>query len=138
MLMSHFDYVSIAVHDAVPPTDEEWERWLEHFRGRADGRALVESFEGAGPNAKQRKALAEGARGVALRAAIMTDSTVARGIVTALSWLGIPQRAFLPGNFQQAGDFLGLTKDELAQAVDEVHRLRVEMNRAHESVHPHV
>jgi hypothetical protein len=130
--MSHFDRVAIAVHDEVPPTDEEWERWVEYFRGRTEGRALVETHEGAGPNAKQRKVLAERTRGIDLRAAILTDSLVARGIVTAIAWLGIPQRALPPGQYQQAGDFLGLTKEELAHATDEIGRLRIVLNRARE------
>jgi hypothetical protein len=129
MLMSHFDRVSLAVHDSAPPTDDEWERWMAYYRGRTQGRALVESHEGAGPNAKQRKLLAERTQGVDLRAAILTDSLVARGIVTAIAWLGIPQAAFPPGHFQQAGDFLGLTKEELQRAVDEINRLRIEMQR---------
>jgi hypothetical protein len=132
MLFTHFDRVLIAVHDAVPPTDEEWESWLELFRGRTQALVLVESFHGAGPNAKQRKMLGERMQGIELGAAIMTDSTVTRGIVTALSWLGMPQRAFLPGNYYQAGKYLGLTNDELARAVDELRRLQTDMNRAHE------
>jgi hypothetical protein len=135
MLFTHFDRVLIAVHDADPPTDEEWERWMELFRGRTETLVLVESFDGAGPNAKQRRVLAERTQGIDFGAAIMTDSTVARGIVTALSWLGMPQRAFSPGNYKQAGLYLGLTKEELERAVAEVLRLRTEMNRAHGAVH---
>jgi hypothetical protein len=129
MLMSQFDRVAIAVHDAVPPTDEEWDRWMRYYDGRTEGRALVESYEGAGPNAKQRKVLAERTQGIDLRAAILTDSLVVRGIVTAIAWLGIPQRAFPPGHFQQAGEFLGLTHDELARAIEEINRLRIELHR---------
>jgi hypothetical protein len=134
MLMSHFDRVAIAVHDEVPPTDEEWELWLLFFNGRTEVRALVESYEGAGPNAKQRRVLAERTQGIDVRAAILTDSLVVRGIVTAIAWLGLPQRAFPPGHFQQAGEFLGLTKDELTRGVDELSRLRIQLRREHEAV----
>ncbi|HET6331755.1 MAG TPA: hypothetical protein VFG30_01010 [Polyangiales bacterium] len=130
MLMSQFDRVAIAVHDSVPPTDDEWERWMLFYQGRTEGRALIESYEGAGPNAKQRKALADRTQGIDLRAAILTDSLVVRGIVTAIAWLGIPQHAFPPGHFQQAGEFLGLTRDELSRAIEEINRLRSELHRA--------
>lgn len=129
MLMAHFGRVAIAVHDHVPPTDEEWDRWLNAYEGRNEARALIESNAGVGPNARQRKILAERSQGKDVRAAILTGSLVVRGIVTAVAWLGIPQRAFPPDHFRQAGEFLGLTSEELTQAVEELYRLREVLKR---------
>jgi hypothetical protein len=132
MLMSHFDRVAVAVHDSVPPTDNEWDRWLSYYRSRPGlpARALIESQHGVGPNATQRKLLIEDTRNIDVRAAILTDSLVVRGIVTAIAWLGIPQRAFPTGQFRQAGEFLQLTDLELARAVEEIAKLRAQVARA--------
>jgi hypothetical protein len=130
MLMFHFDRVAVAVHDAIPPTDDEWDRWLARFRERhgLEMRVLVESNDGAGPNAKQRKALAAFTHQVDIRAAVLTDSVLVRGIITAIAWLGIRQRGFPMGHYAQAGEFLGLTSDELAQAMEQIAKLRVQLS----------
>ena len=128
MLMAHFDRVAIAVHDDIPPTDEEWARWIAYYEGRKQGRALVESKHGAGPNVMQRKLMADAIRGIDIRAAILTESLVVRGMVTAIAWLGIPQRAFLPGQYIEASSFLGLTDSERVRAIDELSRLRNDLS----------
>ena len=135
MLMTHFDRVAVAVHDTVPPTDEEWERWIAYYKmsERSEGRALIESRHGAGPNAKQRKAMAEAIKGRDIRAAVLTESLIVRGIVTAIAWLGIPQRAFPTGQYEEAASFLGFTPDERSRAIDELFKLRAELERISEA-----
>lgn len=135
MLMAHFDRVGIAVHDSVPPTDEEWARWIALSRdsGSMEGRALIESQHGVGPNAKQRLQMAEAIVGRDIRASILTESLVVRGIVTAIAWLGIPQRAFPLGHYDEALSFLGLTERERERALAELSRLRAELQRSQAS-----
>lgn len=132
MLMVHFDRVGVAVHDNVPPTDEEWARWIALSRdsGLMEGRALIESEHGAGPNAKQRKQMAEAILGRDIRASILTESLVVRGIVTAIAWLGIPQRAFPLGHYDEALNFLELNDTERERALAELSRLRTELQRS--------
>lgn len=133
MLMAHNDRFAIAVHDADAPTDDEWSRWLGHFKERPElreARALIESRDGAGPNAKQRKQLAENTKGVDVRAAVLTESLLVRGIVTAIAWAGIPQRAYALAQYEQAADFLELTPAERAWARAELSKLRSQLAAA--------
>jgi hypothetical protein len=124
MTMGKLDRITLAVHDTSPPTDEQWARWIGLCaEGGGPLRALVESHGGA-PNAKQRKALHEALAGRDMRSAILTDSMIARGVVTALAWLGIPLRAFPLGDYKSAGEYLGLSRQELPAVVEQLRSLR--------------
>jgi hypothetical protein len=128
MATHRFERVVMAVHDHRTPTDDEWGRWVQMCRERAgqDMRGFVESRTGGGPNARQRKELSYALHGVDARSAIFTDSLISRGIVTAISWMGIPIRAFASEDFRNAADYLGLTNEELATALAILPRLREE------------
>ena len=110
-----------------PPTDDEWSRWVEVNRKLRDQklRVIVESHGSrSAPDATQRKTLAEVLQGTDVRVAVLTDSLLTRGIVTALAWLGVPQKAFDFGLHRQAGAYLELTSSELEQILAELPRLR--------------
>lgn len=121
------DRVHVVIHDARPPTDDEWESYLAQLRERRDShpRFFIESY-GGGPDAKQRRALAEVVDKDAMRVAVLTDSIVARGILTALAWLGLPQRAFAIGAQREAIAFLELDEDEAERLLEVLPRLRAE------------
>jgi hypothetical protein len=118
------DRVCLAVLYAKPPSDEEWAAWLALLRTRAgqDARILVETH--SGPNAAQRSALVEATRDLDVRFAILTDSIIVRGIVTALAWLGVPHRAFGTDQHLPAAKYLELTGEELERVHSELPRLR--------------
>ena len=96
-----------------------------------DQRALVESHN-SGPNAAQRKAITDAMRDVDVRVAVMTNSTVVRGIVTALAWLGTRQQAFPLHGERAAAKYLELTPDEFELALEQMPRLRREVGLAEE------
>jgi hypothetical protein len=109
------------------PTDSEWDRWIEMYgprKGR-EMRVVVEAHN-SGPNAKQRKKLSDALKGDDCRVAVMTESTFVRGIITALAWLGIPQRGFPVDAHLQAANYLELEELELEQVMRELPRLRRE------------
>jgi hypothetical protein len=120
------DRVCLAVLYAKPPTDEEWTAWIALLRTRAgrDARILVETQ--SGPNAAQRSALVEATRDLDVRFAILTDSIIVRGIVTALAWLGVPHRAFGSDEHLRAAEYLELAPEELERVQRELPRLRQE------------
>jgi hypothetical protein len=127
MTMSSDERVMVCVHDEHAPTDAEWDRWIELLRQRVgrDARVFVET-RGGGPNAKQRKLLADAAKDLDLRSAVLSDSIVVRGILTAIAWLGVPLRAFSPGEYRPAAEYLGLTQDELQRTFEILAGLRHE------------
>jgi hypothetical protein len=46
----------------------------------------------------------------------LTSSALTRGAVTAISWLGIPVRAFKPDSWSEIGEYLELTTIESRDA----------------------
>ncbi|MFT3928543.1 MAG: hypothetical protein QM778_38795 [Myxococcales bacterium] len=126
MAISRLGRVMVAVHDAAPPTDDEWARWvaLVGEPSSPELRLLVETTGQGGPNAKQRKLLAEATHGLDVRCAILSDSLAVRGVITALAWLGLAQRAFVPGDHRGAVDYLGLSPKEYAELLECLPKLR--------------
>jgi hypothetical protein len=52
------------------------------------------------------------------------DSMAVRGVITALAWLGLAQRAFQPRDHRAASEYLGLSTQEFAQIQDTLPGLR--------------
>lgn len=127
MAMRGYGRLMIAVQHAVPPTEDEWQRWLS-FASHAEHelRALVETHGPCGPDARQRQQLAATVRGIDVRTAILTDSVVTRGIVTAIAWFGVSLRAFPHGSTTEAHRYLELTTEEQARVLATLPDLRRE------------
>jgi hypothetical protein len=73
-------------------TDREWREHCEQLRTLArlgtPARAMVIFGVGNGPDARQRQVLADDYKDVGLlKVALLTDSTLARGALTAIGWL---------------------------------------------------
>lgn len=115
----------VTVQSEAEISAEEWKSWLTQITRAGDDRLrlLIESHGGA-PNAAQRREFVEKVRYADTRIAVVTDSALARGVVTALAWLGQPLRAFTLGELAQALDYLALTRDEAESARRELMRLR--------------
>src|SRR5450432_2876646 len=90
------DTIFICYHTAENPTDGEWDKMLTLFLGSLPTmRGVLIFSDGGGPNIAQRERLAEMIKLIP-RTAMVTDSRVARGIMTALSWLGVTQSKTFP------------------------------------------
>lgn len=120
--------ILVACHSVRPPSDLEWSRYLGFIARNIDRiRAVVVHSEGGGPTAMQRRAAAEtwATIGRTPRMAVVTGSTVARGIVTASSWLiGNFIRAFPEGDREGVGAFLGLTRPQTVAAFECIRKMR--------------
>lgn len=90
----------LLVHGSDPPGDAEWQEYVEALRDleRRKGVGVVVLTDGVGPNALQRKMITE----FSMRSAVVTSSRVARGMVTALGWIGVAIKAFAPEQFVDA------------------------------------
>src|SRR5262245_22469365 len=84
------------------PSDAEWQAHIVSAKNPAVQGLLIVTA-GGGPTAAQREQLAR--EKIAAPAAVVTRSVIARGIVTALSWLGQRTRAFAPAKLLDAMDF---------------------------------
>ena len=117
------DRFIIVVHGETAPTDEVWKEYLDYTFNHATSRDIVRHLvitRGASPTSSQRKLHQERAavlldeNPISVRAAIITPSTYARGIVTAISWIIDAPRAFAPKQLEDAMKYLDIPKEHLA------------------------
>jgi hypothetical protein len=112
------------------PTDDEWRKLLDFMGVHKSALRAVIVFVHAndGLSAKQRSELAEVLKGMrrGFRTAVMTDSQVTRGILTALNWLTKKQddsKTFAPDAFDDAMTFLGAGAPESRAVRELAHKL---------------
>jgi hypothetical protein len=119
-LQTRPDVIVTVHHPSFPPNSRDWTQHAqvcdETINDTGMGVTLCYSLvftDGPGPNAMQRKEVADIVRAGKLqtRSAAVSSSMLVRGIVTATSWLGVPVRAFNPTDWHAAFAFAGLTSD---------------------------
>lgn len=123
------DGVLLVVHGHEPPTDEEWEAYLGQVKlvvatGRPRAIAVT---EGGAPSLSQRTQLNRILRGTRAVGAVVSESSLVRGIVTALSWFNRGVRSFSPDALDDACAHLGLSDAQ-------VHQLRGRLDALRESL----
>lgn len=85
--------VLLVVHAPREPTDQEWAEMMSSSDHERLSGAVIIVNDGVRPTPKQRAEIQQRMRrDVPL--AIVTDSLLTRGAVTALGWLGVKVRAF--------------------------------------------
>jgi hypothetical protein len=97
--------ILLCVHADKAPEDAEWDRFVDACAKHPNGRCLVWT-EQAGPTPKQRNRLAERTKNAPLKTAVCLDSTIARGIVTAVSWFNSKIQAFSKSELEAALKYL--------------------------------
>jgi hypothetical protein len=105
--------VVLVVHSKQPPTDEEWDATLVHIPKTHGGRPWLPVLVRAesGPNAMQRARLNIAIKHVRARTAVLHESTMARGVLMALQWIGLQEiQGFHPGDVDGALDYLGIDR----------------------------
>ena len=114
----------VFVAGIAEPTAAEWleyQRRIEPLvrRIRSDGgtiKFLVIADEG-GPNAKQRAAIADMLHGITTRTAVVSNSMIARRMITAFGWLNFAMKGFAPNQVAAAGAYLDLSTEQLQTVV---------------------
>ena len=113
------------VSDAA--TDADWNAMLDRMVANDYPllRVLV-SADGGSPNAAQRQRLADRIGKRPQRGAILTESAVVRGAITAIRWFNpsIDTRAFSPKAFDEAAAFLDVPTSERAALRGAIDRMR--------------
>jgi hypothetical protein len=124
------DDLIVCVGSDTSWSNEDWQSYL-HLLGellpalRERNRPLrVLVFAGeTAPDAKQRGDLKATFAGARQLTATLTNSKLAKYILTALTWLGLPGRAFSPEQGRSAAAYLGLSPSELYEARVAAHAL---------------
>jgi hypothetical protein len=99
------DDTVVGVHTSEAPNDDDWAAWIAATRRALERtgsvRVLVYSL-GGGTTSKQRSEVNELFKDRPQRVAVMLNSRLARGAVTALSWFNPQIKAFDLEQFEDA------------------------------------
>lgn len=125
--------VVVVVHTSLPPSNDEWNNYIQTVvaAGRGHGGDLMRCrqlvmTDGGGPNSAQRAAAQKTAaqvNGEAMPVAVVSSSTLVRGIVTAFNWFNMNMKVFSPVEVRAAFDFLRIsegTGDAIWDALDAI------------------
>lgn len=109
MAFSRMGTCVVLVHSPAPPSDREWAAYVDFLEAqKAQQTKILVVTEGGSPSAAQRARLTEifGKKGVPT--AVLTDSSIVRGVVQALNWfVQGALRAFAPERLEDALVYLG-------------------------------
>jgi hypothetical protein len=101
----------ILVHSEAAPSDKDWGKYIDFIKAqkRPETKILVVGKGGPPPSAAQRAKLATVFEKSGVPTAVLTDSQISRGVVTALNWI-FPQKlaAFPTARLEDALIYVGL------------------------------
>lgn len=123
----------VLCHSKAPPSDEEWEEWIERGRRGAHSGVLVSSAGGA-PNSAQRARLSQmvNVMDAPPPFVLLTESAMVRSVLTAFSWLLTSKqklKALPPSAVGEAIAWLGVSVPE-ARVQEALVRLRGALDAA--------
>jgi hypothetical protein len=122
------DYM-VFVHSEQPPSNAEWSSLMDAFRNATNLRrirVLVFTYGGA-PNARQRAELNDVLRDVRPPVAVVTPSTLARAVCTAIGWFQPRLRAFAPEELPNAFDYLDTNEGDRKVLSRMLREMRLEL-----------
>lgn len=100
----------VLCHNDKTPADADWNAWIA-VSLRNEHRKVLVSSHGGGPSASQRNRLSQArveSGHPPEQVALLSDSSVLRGILTAIAWLtGNNVKAFSPRELTEALRWLG-------------------------------
>ena len=112
------------------PSDAEVEQHIAEAVAMADYISAVlvvaDGENASGPDARQRSKMAQAGL-LRVPTAVVTDSVLARGIMTAVSWLGAQIRGFSHHQLAQAFEFLQLSESVRARVPEQLEAMRGEL-----------
>jgi hypothetical protein len=116
------------------PSDADWDQYVALIRMLPPGqpyRVLVWSLGGS-PTPEQRKRLDDviGGHQKTSRVAVISDSMLVRGIVSAMRVVQPMYQSFSPSNIESAFRYLELSEGEIREASALVKRLQREIGEA--------
>jgi hypothetical protein len=130
LLFSAVSNVLVLVHSERPPSDAEWQPCMDETKKRVKSGTLAGILvvtAGGGPTSVQRMMIGDIDGFQKLPTAIVADSTIARGIVTAISWFGKDIRSFQPAALDGAFQYLRVEARTRQWLLREVASLRARL-----------
>src|SRR4051812_47183159 len=102
--------ITICVHTTQAPSDAEWGELVNAVKGFKDiskVKSLIVTHGGA-PSSTQRRLLNDLLQGRASLCAVVSSSSMVRGVVTALNWFNPQVKTFEPSSMDEAFRYLKL------------------------------
>jgi hypothetical protein len=135
MLYQRVRDLAIVTHSAEDPSAAEWSAYTRylHVAQRSDRplTGILVTTLGGSPNAKQRAAVLEAITPHPVVTCVCTNSVLARGVLTAMSWLGKhPMHAFRLLEIDRALSILGAPPDLQGEAMGVLARLQAQLTKA--------
>jgi len=129
------DSILLLVHGDGPPSEIDWDDYTHTLHTHAKANevtGVLVATDGAGPDGRQRVKLNDlvKQRGGSFPTAVVTDSVVARGIVTAFGWFNPKVRAFTPGELAGALVYLGADPYRREDLARRIARMRIALATA--------
>lgn len=119
MVWRVIDQILVLVHTNTPPSEAEFNAYVNFCKTKLPpscNQCMVVT-PGPGPNAKQRERVNEFLKTHPMKVAVVTDSTLVRGITTALSWFNSETKAFTNARMGDALGHLGVPQGERAARI---------------------
>ena len=108
--------IVIVAHRRGPLPENDFDRFHHNLEARPGITAIIVVAHDSPPGPAQRAAIQKWFFRTKARGAVLTDSLLARGGVTALSWFRIPIAAFGRTQFDPALDFVHMSSEYRADA----------------------
>ncbi|NJK32633.1 MAG: STAS/SEC14 domain-containing protein [Deltaproteobacteria bacterium] len=103
----YVDDLLFVIHTSPVPTESDWNEMVAFASSRAALRGVLVWSPGAKPNANMRSDIRELQEKFSCKCAVLTNSSVSKGVMTALSWFNVPIKGFSPSELQDALEFVG-------------------------------
>jgi|GEM_PF-3025429 len=121
----YFDDLVFVAHRPGALVASDFDAYLDDMLARAELKSVVVRGSEGAPNPNQRERIHRWLEQNNRRGAVLTDSVLTRGGVTALRWFGLPIRAFSIGQLQAALTFVGVKASKLEHAQARLQRVIV-------------
>lgn len=120
----------LALHGEAAPSEAEWDRYcaaIPRVLAHPNGMGMVLT-DGGTPTTAQRDRMRKVDGGAVRCNAIISDSAIVRGVVTAVSWFNPKICAFAPDEFSRACKLIGLDAAQIASVCGALEQLNLQLS----------
>ena len=120
----------ICAYNELSPSEEDARKSLEVFKSLDLDKVKILTFtKGGAPTASQRKAINDVLHGRSLTTAVVSDSSLIRGIITAFSWFNTKIKAFSGSSIEDAFRYLDIPTSRWDFFAEEALKVQAEVER---------
>lgn len=114
---TYFDtFAMLAVKGDATPNSADFDEVTADLAAQPKLTGIIVRPRGSAPAARQRASMQELLAKHSLRMAVLSDSKLVRGAVTALRWFGLPVECFTDAKLDEALSFAGIPADRVSSA----------------------